>query len=612
MRRLIPLVATLFFATVGAGAPAAAAQTERALHVPPAMRDGPISHLTVADLNDSFALQHLRLTLPVAQGGSGFTHVAADTETGGVVVAVKDTDGDGARELVVVEYRTTFDERFEPIEVLRRIAVISGIDGDVLWRSSVIEPDGNLYIRVADVDGAPGAEIVTFDSGYTSNLSDDVRDEDFDQIVTVRDGSTGAVRFTHIVHATMTQLASPPLRTPTITRAEALVGQVLVAPADAAGEPRLLVTRQSFVNVFTHTYVVGVTPPRGVKVDTGRCATVIDLLDAAGSRVSSIDTGERALCGTVLPISDQTGDGDGDLVFTTPSEMQLLGRDGTEHWRSDVALDDDIVLLRAVPVRGAATQDITALGINVYIYPSGGAIVFEIVSDHAAAFSGIDGAHLIDRRTEGYLGFVSSAVRPGGTDVIDITWTDTQPLIVTIASGQDDGTLWQRAYGDATYGAALRSVGDVDGEPGDDVIVVKTSATTGRIDAALWAGDRGSDVWHLDAVTFAEIPGAFAGDLPSGHGDIDGDGREDLATWSYDDTGATVTFRDGLTLDALASLRLDQPDGVFRFLYGMRDLHGAPGAEGLVGFDESDGTSSIELRAGTALLWRTRVGIDGS
>ena len=617
----LAIVVTVVGASISAPAAPVATPSSTRLNVPSALRN---DALASAVRGDPAARQLLSLSLPRRYGGGGFvlapTRTAGGnlaTESGAIPFAVADADGDGRKDLYLLEYRTTYDANWNAVDLFRRVVVRRGRDGNPIWATAVMQPTGNLFVLAADMNGDGRPDVVTFDSGWRGLDSRKQFEQiSFDQITTVLDASSGALMWTRSDPGSITKIGTPVIPGfATVATASGLVSQVVVVPGDAEAGARVMAGYLSYTRAFAHDYAPGLTPPHGVKIDESRCDSNATLFDGAtGTVVHSIESGTRDSCGIFVPVADQTGDGIRDMVLATQNEMELRGLDGTSvYWHRPVSLDDDYLLFFEAPVKDASTDDVVVVGINLYIFASGNDIVFVDTDDHVAAFAGSDGTTLSDLRTDGlnanYFAFAGATEDRGGLDFYEFTSTPDHPFVVKALSGAGGSELWSRSWGDAAHGAGLVGGSDLDGNGSIDLIVsVDSESGQGPIDAEAWSGSGGGTIWRLQGITSDQLPESIAGgDLADGR-DVNGDGRDDLATWTTNHTEAT--FLDGTSLSTFWSVHLVQQPRAQRFLRAVYDLRGSGNGQALVEVDTfADGNSSqsLELYDAGGLLWSVMI-----
>ncbi|MFG1742514.1 FG-GAP-like repeat-containing protein, partial [Micromonospora chalcea] len=124
----------------------------------------------------------------------------------------------------------------------------------------------------------------------------------------------------------------------------------------------------------------------------------------------------------------------------------------------------------------------------------------------------------------------------GRDDIVTFTRGTTGDVFVSLSDGTrfvEDGWKWHDSF---AVGNELPAVGDVDGDGRDDIVTF-TRGTTGDVFVSLSDGTRfvqHSWKWHDHFAFGDELPGV---------GDYNGDGRADV-----------VTFTRGLTADVFVSL----------------------------------------------------------
>ena len=128
---------------------------------------------------------------------------------------------------------------------------------------------------------------------------------------------------------------------------------------------------------------------------------------------------------------------------------------------------------------------------------------------------------------------------------------------VRVFSGADRApllTLRDARAGTALFGSSIAAAGDVDGDGHGDVIVGSPRFLLGRGNAQVFSGADGRRLWKLEA----EGGGSSFGWSVCSPGDLDDDGRPDLAVSSYQsfETGIVVVYSGatGEEIDRIESL----------------------------------------------------------
>ena len=498
---------------------------------------------------------------------------------GRAVAGVGDLDGDGHDDVAVAEREAEVESLHDLDPVGGRVWVFSGADGSVLRRfenvgivnghlgwsmsgGADVDGDGTpdlvmgapIANRVAIVSGATGATLLLTDGaptgvGYSVAFLDDV---DGDGSLDLVAGAGTTVRvFSGATGLQLHVSGGYPSAGPYTGVAVAACDDI---DEDGVGD-----------------YAVGAPVASGAAVNGG----LVQVFSGATgqSLVVVLGTQPQARLGTALAgVPDADGDGDGDL---------LLGAPGFD---------------------GAAGAGAGFVG----VWSTGGPrLVRSVYSPNAADIDfGRRVASVGDVDNDGWgdvavgLPNDGSVFQSGGR--------------VQVFSGRDGSVLHDVTADDKFYrlGWSVAAAGDVDGDGFADIVAGAPypTALIGPAYVNVWSGRTGAVLLHYEAVQ-----GDYLGTAVVGPGDVDGDGRPDIAASAPNDNSlGTAIGRVHVVSGASGQLLFDVP--------GIATASEFGGSLAAAGDVNGDGTPDLIIGARLATtangagsgLVRVVSGVDGS
>ncbi|MCC7396722.1 MAG: FG-GAP repeat protein [Planctomycetes bacterium] len=145
--------------------------------------------------------------------------------------------------------------------------------------------------------------------------------------------------------------------------------------------------------------------------------------------------------------------------------------------------------------------------------------------------------------------------------------------LVELRSGRTGATLWSTSDPAPSFGAALATIGDVDGDGHDDIVAgVSPTTLRERGQVLLLSGRSGAVLRRIDA----DAAGHWFGGAVGNAGDLDGDGRDDVVVGgNYGAAPGVVCTYDaesGRLLTTFTESKTDQTFG--HAVLGVGDLDG--------------------------------------
>ena len=240
---------------------------------------------------------------------------------------------------------------------------------------------------------------------------------------------------------------------------------------------------------------------------------------------------------------DVNGDGYSDIIISTPSNNSNTGK--------------------AYVFNGGSNSDAFADRV--------------ITGDAASGLFGYAVSSAGDLNNDGYADFIISS--PGNNKIY---------IYKNSLSGIDSPSLTFKETGSTSYGRSIASVGDVNGDGYEDLLVGAPAINSGTNKAYLYFGGPNFD-GTADMIFTGESSGAGFGLAVSAAGDVNGDGYNDFIIGSpfyLVATGRAYIYYGGPSLDNIADVILTGPGSPSDFGFsvsGGKDFNGDGFSDVLVG-----------------------------